>query len=66
MSWKCECCEEEITKKDEYIEYDGERFCSDCYQADTSTSYFIGGEYLANDGDGVVEYGLWNLEEEAE
>lgn len=60
---KCESCEREITEKDQYIKYEGERFCSKCYESNTVTSYFIGGEFLADDDGGVEEHGFWNLEE---
>jgi len=58
----CNYCEKEIDKKDEYIAYEGERFCADCYEGSTVTSYFIGGEFLATDDDGVEEHGFWNIE----
>lgn len=60
---KCECCEKEITREDEYIKYKEERFCSNCYESDSVVTYFLGGEYLANSNDGVEEHGFWNLEE---
>ena len=62
---RCECCERELAKSDDYIKYEDERFCSNCYESEQSTLYFIEGEYLATDDDGVEEYGGWN-EEEAE
>lgn len=63
MSFYCDTCEKEITKEDEYIKYKGERFCSECYESDVVVSYFIGGEFLATDGDGVEEHAFWNIEE---
>lgn len=62
---KCEYCEKTLNKGDDYIEYEGERFCGDCYEGYTTTTYTVGGDFLAYDDDGVLEYSKWNEEEES-
>lgn len=63
---KCETCEKPLKRGDNYIEYEGERFCGDCYEGYTFRNYSVGGEFLATDDDGVAEYGHWNEEDDAE
>ena len=58
----CEYCEKKLKIGDTYIEYDGERYCEDCYEGYTITSYSIGGEFLATDDNGVMEYNFANEE----
>lgn len=52
---RCDCCEKNLKIGDEYILFEGERFCSDCYTEDHTTHYFLGGEFLATEDDGVQE-----------
>lgn len=59
----CEHCENKITEEDKYIKHEYERYCSECYESHTITIYSIGGEYLATDDDGVVEYDSWSKED---
>lgn len=63
---KCGYCERKLNKGDNYIEYEGERFCDKCYDSYTFTNYSVGGEFLAADDDGVIEYSEYSLEEEWE
>lgn len=60
---KCEHCNKPLTKEDDYIKYEDDRYCSWCYSGYTSTFYTVGGEPLASDDDGVEEFGHWNEEE---
>lgn len=61
---KCDFCEKEIDLKNHepYIKFYGERACSKCYTASKITSYFVGGEFLATDDDGVEEFDWYNKE----
>ncbi|MER2001275.1 MAG: hypothetical protein ABS862_01530 [Carnobacterium inhibens] len=61
---RCEYCEKTLKKGDDYIEYEENRYCGDCYEGYTVTTYTVDGEYLATDDDGVSEYGKWNVEDE--
>ena len=57
---KCDICEKDIDFKKGYIKFEGERVCSNCYTESTITSYFVGGEFLATDDDGVEEFGEYS------
>ncbi len=50
---KCDYCEKEINKGDDYIKMcDSEtRYCDECFSSDTTTNYYVGGEYVGNDND---------------
>lgn len=61
---KCCSCEREITKSDEYIKYNDDRYCDDCFVRDVTISYFVGGGLLGTDSDGVKEYGWLEGQEE--
>lgn len=52
---KCDCCEKTLKVGDEYILFEEEHFCSDCYTENHITDYFLGGEFLGTDDDGVQE-----------
>lgn len=59
----CHYCEKTLYKGDSYIKFEGERTCSDCLYSDAITTYFVGGEFLATDDDGVEVYDSWDVEE---
>lgn len=61
---RCEHCGKPLKIGDEYIKFEGERFCDDCYQGYSIELFFIGGEYLATDDEGVERYCSWDEEEE--
>lgn len=60
---KCDSCLEKLKKGDKYIEYEGSRYCGDCYKEHTFTTYTIDGNYLATSDDGVLEYDKYDEEE---
>lgn len=64
LKMRCEICEKPLNKGDDYIEFEDDRYCGDCYEGYTNTTYTVGGEFLASDDDGVLEYNKYNLEEE--
>lgn len=52
----CASCCRDLVDADCYIKVDEEtRYCSDCYEENTITTYFVGGEYVGDD-DSIVEY----------
>lgn len=57
---KCDFCEEEIVRGQSYIKFEGERACSKCCTKHTTINYYIGGEFLGTDDDGVEEFGGYN------
>ena len=59
---KCKHCEKPLKIGDNYIEYEGCRYCDFCYEGYTTTAYTVGGEPLALDDDGVIEYNFANEE----
>lgn len=61
--WKCDYCEQEIRQGDEYLKYDDGRYCKSCYNTDTVTYYYIGGEYIGTDNDDVAEFYSWEIED---
>lgn len=61
---KCEYCKKALKKGDDYIEYERERYCGDCYEAHTFTDYSVGGQFLAAEDDGIIEYDKYSQEDE--
>lgn len=59
----CDYCEKTLTKGDSYIKFEDERICSDCSYSNTIISYFVDGEFIATDDDGVEVYDSWDVEE---
>lgn len=56
--WACWGCGKPIKRGDNYIKDEDGRYCSDCYESQTTTDYFIGGEHIGN-GDEVQEFYSW-------
>lgn len=59
---KCDHCLAEIILGDNYIKDGEQRFCSDCYEEDTITNYYVGGEYQGDDNN-IEAYDDWDFEE---
>ena len=60
---KCENCDKDLFIGADYIKVDEHtRYCIDCVQTVTTTSYYVGGEYVGDDDD-VYEYSLSETEQ---
>lgn len=62
MNMMCDYCEETLTSDDRYIKYDDERYCSKCYTERIVSYYYVDGEFIETDDDGVEKYDKWNKE----
>lgn len=58
---KCDYCEKEIRDDVTYIKFEGERICENCYTTNTTTSYYVDGEFLGTDDD--VEEHDWFVDD---
>ena len=68
---KCEYCGREIPFREDYLVYqpDYEKvekyYCENCFEEEQITVYFIGGEFVGEDGDGYEKvYAYENVEGE--
>ena len=51
----CESCGKELTEDDEYLKVDEHtRYCSECYEEDTFTTYTNCGEYLSDENNSEI------------
>lgn len=52
----CDYCERELTTEDDYIKKDDDtRYCSGCYEEQSTTYYVVGGEVVGSEDD-IDEY----------
>ena len=56
MIIECEYCGSRIKELDDYIKFEGERICHNCFSSCTITDYYVGGEYVGSTDDGVEEF----------
>lgn len=48
----CENCDKDLKSGDKYLKVDEHtRYCPDCYEEETFTSYIVGGEQVADEND---------------
>lgn len=53
----CECCDRDLTPDDTYIVIDQDaRYCDDCYEEESLTSYTVGGEFVGDDNSILSEF----------
>lgn len=62
LKMKCAHCGKALKIGDEYIEYENDRYCADCYSTETTMIFKVGGEYLTNWKDGITVYDEDDLE----
>ena len=62
---KCNNCRKEINKGDKYIKIEDleTRYCNECFSTDTTTIYYVDGEYVGSDNE-VEEYDIYDSEED--
>lgn len=59
---KCRYCENQIPHYTDYLKYEGEFICNNCYEEETVTNFYIGGEYCGNRDDGYEKIYSWENE----
>jgi len=59
----CENCDRDLAVGDNYIKVDEhQRYCSDCYEVNTFTTYSVGGEPVGDEND-TAEYDDYDEED---
>jgi hypothetical protein len=55
---KCFNCGEHIPPETEHFSKDGDSYCKDCVEVKSYTAYvyYIGGEYLGDSGEDIVQH----------